>query len=91
MKLVHKFKQNGYNFLLDVNSGSVHLVDDIAYDVLDYYESGADAAEDSLSSKYKAEDIRTAFEELKELESEGVLYTDDIFPSTDTFLEESLL
>lgn len=86
MKLVHKFKQNGYNFLLDVNSGSVHLVDDIAYDVLDYYESGADAAEDSLSSKYKTEDIKTAFEELKELESEGVLYTDDIFPSTDTFL-----
>ena len=86
MKLIHKFRQNGYNFLLDVNSGSIHLVDDIAYDVLDHYESGIESALEKLSSDYSADDISTAFEELRELEEAGVLYTDDIFPSTDTFL-----
>lgn len=86
MKLVHKFKQNGYNFLLDVNSGSIHLVDDIAYDVMDYYESGISAAKEELCKSYELDDIVTAFEELKALEKEGVLYTDDIFPNTDTFL-----
>ncbi len=87
MKLVHKFKQNGYNFLLDVNSGSVHLVDDIAYDVMDYYENGIAVIQENLCKKYAAEDISTAFEELNELEKEGVLYSDDIFPSTKTFLD----
>lgn len=86
MKLVHKFKQNGYNFLLDVNSGSIHLVDDIAYDVMDYYESGISAVKEALCKRYELDDIVTAFEELKALETEGVLYTDDIFPNTDTFL-----
>ena len=86
MKLVHKFKQNGYNFLLDVNSGSIHLVDDIAYDVMDYYESGISAVKEALCKSYELDDIVTAFEELKALETEGVLYTDDIFPNTDTFL-----
>ena len=86
MKLIHKFRQNGYNFLLDVNSGSIHLVDDIAYDVLDHYESGIESALEKLGSDYSADDISTAFEELRELEEAGVLYTDDIFPSTDTFL-----
>lgn len=35
MKLIHKFIQNDHHFLLDVNSGSVHIVDEVAYDVLD--------------------------------------------------------
>lgn len=86
MKLIHKFRQNGYNFLLDVNSGSVHLVDDIAYDVLDYYQSGEKAAVEGLLNNYESEDIKTAFEELKELEKAGVFYSDDIFPGTDVFL-----
>lgn len=86
MKLIHKFKQNDYNFLLDVNSGSVHLVDDVAYDVLDFYESGLDGALLGLCEAYASEDIKTAYDEIKELEQSGVLYTEDIFPNTDVFL-----
>ncbi|MGB5822861.1 MAG: thioether cross-link-forming SCIFF peptide maturase [Proteocatella sp.] len=86
MKLIHKFKQNGYNFLLDVNSGSIHMVDDVAYDVLDFYEAGLENANASLSGTYNSDDISTAYYEIKELEESGVLYTEDVFPNTDIFL-----
>ena len=34
INMIHRFKNNGYNIVLDVNSGSVHVVDDIAYDAI---------------------------------------------------------
>lgn len=37
--MVHQFKNNGYNIVLDVNSGMVHVVDDLAYDVIAMYEN----------------------------------------------------
>ena len=37
--MIHQYKLNGYNIVLDVNSGSVHAVDDVAYDIIRlYYE-----------------------------------------------------
>ena len=33
--MIHKYKLNGFNIVLDVNSGGVHLVDDMTYDLLD--------------------------------------------------------
>jgi len=36
--VVHQFKNNGYNIVLDVNSGMVHVVDDLAYDIIELYE-----------------------------------------------------
>ena len=38
MKQVHQFKNNGYNIVLDVCSGSVHVVDDLVYDLIALYE-----------------------------------------------------
>ena len=37
--MIHKFKQLGYNIVLDVNSGAVHLPDDCAYDMLDFVDA----------------------------------------------------
>ena len=37
--MVHQYKNNGYNIVLDVNSGAVHVVDDIAYDVISLFET----------------------------------------------------
>ena len=34
--MVHKYKFKGYNFVVDSNSGAVHVVDDISYDILDF-------------------------------------------------------
>ena len=36
--MVHQYKNNGYNIVLDVNSGSVHVVDEIVYDMIPMYE-----------------------------------------------------
>jgi uncharacterized protein len=38
MNVVHQFKSNGYNIVLDVNSGMIHVVDDLAYDIIEMYE-----------------------------------------------------
>ena len=37
--MIHQYKNNGYNIVMDVNSGSVHIVDDVVYDVVDSYQA----------------------------------------------------
>ena len=41
--MVHKYRQGGLNIVLDVESGSVHMVSDAVYDVLTYYESKSES------------------------------------------------
>lgn len=41
--MIHSFKLNGYNIVLDTASGSVHSVDDVAYDIINMYESTPNA------------------------------------------------
>ena len=36
--MIHQYKNNGYNIVLDVNSGSVHVVDDCVYDIISEFE-----------------------------------------------------
>lgn len=65
--------------VLDVCSGSVHVVDDLSYDVIALFE---DYSEDEIVEKlsgYKASDVREAIEEVKELKDEGMLFTEDIY------------
>ena len=71
--MIHQYKNNGYNIVLDVNSGSVHVVDDIVYDIIALYEnSSVDEIADKLKDKYKEEDIREACQEIEELKEEGI-------------------
>ncbi len=37
--MIHQYKNNGYNIVLDVNSGMIHVVDDLAYDIIELYET----------------------------------------------------
>ena len=39
--MVHQYKMNGNNIVLDSESGSIHTVDDVAYDVIELYENTA--------------------------------------------------
>lgn len=39
--MVHQYKNNGYNIVLDVNSGRVHVVDDLAYDIIAMYDDNS--------------------------------------------------
>ena len=87
--MIHKYKLNGYNIVLDVNSGSVHVVDDLVYDVIPVVEealnehTGQEAIEEkllaALSEKYDAADIKEALEEVLELKEAGMLYAPDIY------------
>ena len=36
--MIHQYKQGGYNIVLDVCSGSVHVVDEVAYDIIALFE-----------------------------------------------------
>ena len=51
--MVHQYQLNGYNIVLDSCSGSVHVVDDVAYDVIAMYkEHSADEIVAAMLAKY---------------------------------------
>ena len=76
--MIHKYKMNNYNIVLDCNSGAVHVVDDITYDILDFYKScNLDEIKEKLSDRYDINLIEESYNEVKELEKEGMLFTED--------------
>lgn len=87
-KVVHQYKSNGYNIVLDVNSGCVHVVDDLVYDIISRYEE-MDLEEiiSVLLTEYQSKKdtkvtesvIREAYQEIEELKEEGNLFTEDIY------------
>lgn len=78
--MIHQYKNNGYNIVMDVCSGAIHVVDDVVYDAIAVYDKdGADAVVPALEGTYPAEDIREALEEIEELKQDGVLFTEDVY------------
>lgn len=79
--MVHKFKQLGYNIVLDANSNAVHVFDDVAYDMLDYVKAPMteEMPEELIGnlSDYPEGDIRTAYAELYSLYKDGQLFAED--------------
>ncbi|MGI6116965.1 MAG: thioether cross-link-forming SCIFF peptide maturase [Bilifractor sp.] len=77
--MVHLYKNNGYNMVLDVNSSSVHVVDDVVYDVLEEKNSGTSESriQEKLAGKYGREETEEALGEVRELTEQGMLYTED--------------
>ncbi|AHM56268.1 arylsulfatase regulator [Peptoclostridium acidaminophilum DSM 3953] len=87
MQLVHKFSLKGVNVALDVNSGAVHVVDNIVYEVLDYFgEKSIEQIIDILGEKYASEDIVQAYGEIDELKEQGLLYSQDTYEHNETFV-----
>ena len=78
--MVHQYKNNGYNIVLDVNSGAVHVVDDMAYDVIALYkEHSKEEIVDSLASKYDRGELADTYDEVAQLEKDEQLFTEDIY------------
>ena len=82
--MVHQYKQNGYNIVLDTASGSVHAVDEVAYDIISMYKSHT--AEEIVSAMLETygmlpdvneEEIRLCLEDVAALEAAGKLFSDD--------------
>ena len=88
--MIHQYKSNGYNIVLDVESGAVHVVDDITYDVISLYEeNSADEIISKLKSSYNEDEIRECISEVKELVEDGQLFTEDIYePFVEKFKEK---
>ena len=91
--MIHQYKNNGYNIVLDVNSGSVHVVDDKVYDVIarmaeDRLEH---ADRDAILTALRGENTDDAeltemVDEIIELRDDGMLFTEDIYEkSIDAF------
>lgn len=87
--MIHQYKSNGYNIVLDVNSGAVHVVDKVTYDVISLFEElDADSIVEKLVQEYPEEDIREVIEEVKQLKEDGQLFTEDIYqPFVEKFKE----
>ncbi|WP_343083096.1 thioether cross-link-forming SCIFF peptide maturase [Blautia producta] len=79
--MIHRYKNNGYNIVLDVNSGSVHVVDEIVYDMVGLLDEGKSEKEilAALEGRYQEKDIKTALEECAELKKEQMLFTEDVY------------
>ena len=84
--MIHAYKLNGYNIVLDVNSGSVHVVDEVAFDVIrDYEAKERESIIAETLEKYSdrpdvtKEDIINIFEDIEALKADGKLFTEDNF------------
>ena len=61
--MVHQYKNNGYNIVLDVNSGAIHVVDEMTYDIIALFEEhNADEIVAKLQDTYPVEEIKEAIE-----------------------------
>ena len=88
--MIHQYKNNGYNIVMDVNSGSVHVVDDMVYDMISliepFVEEGIKDKElikaavlNCVNFSYPEEEVREAVDEVMELESRGQLFAKDVY------------
>ena len=83
--MIHQYKLGGYNIVLDVCSGSVHVVDDAAYDIIALMDSGIEGREEicaRLSRKHPnlpAGEVSECLDQVVSLKEAGKLFAPDVF------------
>ena len=84
--MIHSYKLGGLNIVLDVCSGSVHVVDEVAYDIINLYEKEDKEKIIALMlEKYgdrddvNEQELRLCFDDIEELKNEGKLFSEDTF------------
>lgn len=87
--MIHAYKMNGYNIIIDQNSGCVHSVDPVAYDIITMFnEKSKDEIKEFILDKYSSqpdvteEDIELCFDDIEALISQGRLFARDDFEKT---------
>ena len=93
--MIHQYKLNGYNIVLDTCSGGIHVVDDVAYDIISLFESNTrQEVIDTVSKEYlgkdgiTANDIDECYEQVEQLKESGKLFSEDTFESMAGKLKE---
>ncbi len=82
--MIHRYKQGGFNIVLDVFSGAIHIVDDVAYDIIGIFQ---DFSEDEVCNKIfekhrkdvTYEDIKECYRQIVALKESGKLFSPDTF------------
>ncbi len=81
--MIHQYKLGGYNIVLDICSGSVHAVDEIAYDVIAMFEQHSrEEILDTLSRRYTTitvADLAECYDQVVRLKEAGKLFIPDTF------------
>ena len=78
--MVHQYKLNGYNIVLDTESGSVHLVDEVAYDIIKNYKTQTkEEIIKDITNRYNVTktDVLECLEDVKTLEENNKLFSKD--------------
>lgn len=91
--MIHQYKNNGYDIVMDVNSGSVHVVDDLVYDMIELLSEKVPEMEtpeklseeakayvtECLKEKYSQSDIQEGLSDIQELIDREELFTKDVY------------
>ena len=84
--MIHQYKMCGYNIVLDICSGAIHVVDDVAYDIIEKYESCTkESVVTEIYKKYEnnpeisLDDVAECYDQITELKNEGRLFSPDTF------------
>ena len=92
--MIHQFKQAGLSIVVDVFSGSIHLVDEVAYDLIALYENNSkEQIISTLAEKYAREgvscdEISECYDEITYLKEKGKLFSPDTFSPIATALKD---
>ena len=87
--MIHSYRLGGYNIVLDVYSGSVHVVDDLAYQAIGLLQDHTrDQALSALDGQYPREEVLQCLEQIAALEAQGKLFAPDRFSSMAGALKE---
>ena len=93
--MVHQYKLGGYNIVLDSCSGGIHVVDEVAYDIIALYEN--ETREEiiaQMNKKYAnrdditATDIEECYDQVTSLKENGKLFSHDTFEGMAGHLKE---
>lgn len=92
--MIHKFKAKDICILLDTNSGGVHVIDDVTFDLLDHAEPPFEKecpknVMDILKENYTEEEIKEAYADILELYDNKLLYSDDVYDDYSKTVVES--
>ena len=95
--MIHQYKLGGYNIVLDIASGSVHVVDEVAYDIISMYETNdRDFIIKEMLNKYGSEEdvteeaLNECYDDVTALKENGQLFTPDTFePIAGTLKEKT--
>ena len=88
--MIHQYKLNGFNIVLDVYSGAVHIVDEVAYDVISLYETTPpDEIVRRMLDKYGSRpdvdeaELRACLADVEELKQAGKLFSRDLWENVE--------